>query len=59
MTKIDMSPEAVLRRLQTVDRLRELCLALKKAKKVPDAERHSIRTDMNSEEKPQAKQDDR
>jgi hypothetical protein len=32
MTEIDMSEEAVLRRLRTVDRLRNLCLTLKKAK---------------------------
>ena len=31
-----MSEEAILRRLKTVDRLRELCLALMKAKKVGD-----------------------
>ena len=36
MKKVDMSEEAILRRLKTVDRLRELCLALMKAKKVGD-----------------------
>lgn len=30
-----MSEQAILRRLKTVDRLRELCLALMKAKKAP------------------------
>ena len=34
MKKVDMSEQAILRRLKTVDRLRELCLALAKAKKV-------------------------
>lgn len=33
MKKVDMSENAILRRLQTVDRLRELCLSLMKAKK--------------------------
>lgn len=33
-----MSEQAILRRLRTVDRLRELCLALMKAKRVPDEE---------------------
>lgn len=37
MKKVDMSEEAVLRRLKTVDRLRELCLQLRKAKKESDA----------------------
>ncbi len=32
--KVDMSEQAVLRRLRTVDRLRELCLTLMKAKEV-------------------------
>ena len=36
MKQIDMSEEAILRRLKTVDRLRELCLSLMKAKKVSD-----------------------
>lgn len=34
MPKIDMSEQAILRRLRTVERLRELCLALMKAKSV-------------------------
>lgn len=37
MEKVDMSEEAILRRLKTVDRLRELCLQLGKAKKESDA----------------------
>ena len=36
MKKVDMSEEAVLRRLRTVDQLRELCLSLMKAKKLSD-----------------------
>ena len=36
MKKVDMSEEAILRRLKTVDRLRELCLTLMKAKKSQD-----------------------
>ena len=36
MKKVDMSEEAILRRLKTVDRLRELCLSLMKAKKESD-----------------------
>ena len=31
-----MSEQAILRRLKTVDRLRELCLSLMRAKKVSD-----------------------
>ena len=36
MKKVDMSEEAVLRRLKTVDQLRDLCLSLMKAKKKSD-----------------------
>lgn len=36
MKKVDMSEEAVLRRLKTVDQLRELCLSLMKAKRLSD-----------------------
>jgi hypothetical protein len=36
MKKVDMSEEAILRRLKTVDQLRELCLSLMKAKKASD-----------------------
>jgi len=36
MKKVDMSEQAILRRLKTVDQLRELCLSLMKAKKVSD-----------------------
>ena len=37
MKKVDMSSEAITRRLKTVDQLRELCLLLMKAKKDSDA----------------------
>jgi len=36
MKKVDMSEEAILRRLKTVDQLRTLCLSLMKAKKDSD-----------------------
>jgi hypothetical protein len=36
MKKVDMSEAAILRRLKTVDQLRELCLSLMKAKKESD-----------------------
>lgn len=36
MKKVDMSEEAILRRLKTVDQLRTLCLSLMKAKKESD-----------------------
>jgi hypothetical protein len=36
MKKVDMSEQAILRRLKTVDQLRELCLSLMKAKRVSD-----------------------
>jgi hypothetical protein len=39
MKKVDMSEQAILRRLKTVDQLRELCLSLMKAKKDSDAKK--------------------
>jgi hypothetical protein len=36
MKKVDMSSEAITRRLKQVDQLRELSLSLMKAKKVSD-----------------------
>jgi len=36
MKKIDMSSEAITRRLRQVDQLRELCLSLMRAKKISD-----------------------
>lgn len=41
MKKVDMSEQAVLRRLKTVDQLRTLCLSLMKAKKVSDEKAES------------------
>lgn len=38
MKKVDMSELAVLRRLKKVDQLRELCLALMKARKLTPEE---------------------
>ncbi len=43
MMKVDMSEAAILRRLKTVDRLRELCLYLRKAKKESDAKKAGLR----------------
>ncbi len=40
MKKIDMSKQAMVRRLKTVDQLRELCLSLMKAKKESDERRN-------------------
>jgi hypothetical protein len=39
MKKVDMSEQAILRRLKTVDQLRTLCLSLMKAKKESDAKK--------------------
>ena len=36
MKKVDMSGEAITRRLKTVDQLRELSLSLMKAKRISD-----------------------
>jgi hypothetical protein len=43
MKKVDMSSEAIMRRLKTVDRLRELCLSLMKAKKVSDEKAEKLK----------------
>ncbi len=48
MKKVDMSEEAILRRLRTVDQLRELCLSLMKAKKVSDEKAESQKTNIVS-----------
>ena len=42
MKKVDMSEAAILRRLRTVDRLRELSLSLMKAKKESDEKKKNI-----------------
>ena len=44
-----MSEQAILRRLKTVDRLRELCLALMKARKVADEQIHAVKKNTNSD----------
>ncbi len=43
MKKVDMSEPAILRRLKTVDQLRELCLSLMKAKKESDEKSQKIK----------------
>ena len=45
MKKVDMSEAAILRRLKTVDQLRELCLSLMKAKKLSDEKAENGKTD--------------
>jgi hypothetical protein len=52
MKKVDMSEQAILRRLKTVDQLRELCLSLMKAKKISDekaelAKKTTVKTEDN------------
>jgi hypothetical protein len=54
MKKVDMSEEAILRRLKTVDQLRELCLSLMKAKKESEekaqlAKKSTVRTTEDTE----------
>jgi hypothetical protein len=60
MKKVDMSETAILRRLKTVDQLRELCLSLMKAKKLSDAklklvEKPTVKKTSDTE-KPSSKQ---
>jgi hypothetical protein len=43
MKKVDMSEAAILRRLKTVDQLRELCLSLMRAKKLSDEKAKSAK----------------
>lgn len=40
MKKVDMSEQAILRRLKTVDQLRDLCLSLTRAKKLSDEKKN-------------------
>jgi hypothetical protein len=49
MKKVDMSESAVLRRLRQVDQLRELCLALMKAKPISNAEAAAMRAKIRGE----------
>lgn len=51
MKKVDMSEEAILRRLKQVDQLRELCLSLMKAKKESDEKK---KADLEKKEKAEA-----
>ena len=51
MKKVDMSEEAVLRRLRTVDRLRELSLSLMKAKKESDEKKEKLKQQSAKETK--------
>lgn len=47
MKKIDMSEQAILRRLQTGDRLRELCFSLMKGKKKSGEKAEKLKDDFN------------
>jgi hypothetical protein len=49
MKKVDMSSEAITRRLKQVDQLRELSLSLMKAKKVSDEKSVLSKTDKAKE----------
>lgn len=50
--KVDMSSNAITRRLKTVDQLRTLCLSLMKAKKESDAKTEKEnRADLNKKAK--------
>lgn len=51
MKKVDMSEETILRRLRTVDRLREPSLSLMKAKKVSDEKAKTIKPKDDKETK--------
>ena len=52
MKKVDMSSEAITRRLRQVDQLRELSLSLMKAKKVSDEKSKSVQPKDEKQEKP-------
>jgi hypothetical protein len=54
--KVDMSEQAILRRLKTVDRLRELCLSLMKAKRASDGKAGQNKTIEERETKPETRQ---
>jgi hypothetical protein len=49
MKKVDMSSEAITRRLRQVDPLRDLCLSLMKAKKESDTAKKQIEKKTNAE----------
>ena len=48
MKQIDMSSQAITRRLKQVDQLRHLCLLLIKAKKVSDENKQKEKTQIKS-----------
>lgn len=50
MKKIDMSSEAITRRLRQVDQLRELSLSLMKAKKVSDEKKNKLKSTEKNEQ---------
>lgn len=50
MKKVDMSDQAITRRLRQVDQLRELCLSLMKAKKLSDEKAAKERAEQNEQE---------
>jgi hypothetical protein len=52
MKKVDMSSEAITRRLKQVDQLRELCLSLMKAKKIHDEKSKNVSHKDEKQEKP-------
>jgi hypothetical protein len=45
MKKVDISSEAITRRLRQTEQLRELCLSLMKAKKISDKNRAKEKSD--------------
>ncbi|HEY8562129.1 MAG TPA: hypothetical protein VIL74_17275 [Pyrinomonadaceae bacterium] len=49
MKKVDMSSEAITKRLRQVDRLRALCLSLLKAKNEADAKKERAEKKAKSE----------
>ncbi len=51
MKKIDMSSEAISRRLRQVDQLRHLCLSLMNAKKKSDEKKKKEQQDDRNEKK--------
>ncbi len=51
MKKVDMSSEAITRRLRQVDQLRELSLSLMKAKKVSDGKLEESKKSSSKPEK--------
>lgn len=51
MKKVDMSSEAITRRLRQVDQLRELSLSLMKAKKESDEKKEKLKQENAKETK--------